>query len=82
MTDEPVKRPTRWLHDLEVPRAMGELTAFAATRGALPFAPRGAGHGVLVLPGFLTGDVATWPMRDVLRRLGHQVRPWGLVREP
>lgn len=80
MTDDPVKRPARWLRNLEVARAIGELTAFAASRGALPFAPRGDGHGVLVLPGFLTGDVATWPLRDVLRRLGHQVQPWNLGR--
>lgn len=80
MTDEPVKRPARWLRDLELSRAVGELTAFAASWGALPLAPRGDGHGVLVLPGFLTADGATWPLRDVLRRLGHDVRPWDLGR--
>lgn len=75
-----MRRPSRWLRDLEVVRAIGELAALATSRGALPFAPRGDGHGVLVLPGFMTSDPSTWPLRDVLRRLGHHVRPWGLGR--
>ncbi|MEM7606574.1 MAG: hypothetical protein AAF411_14550 [Myxococcota bacterium] len=33
---------------------------------------------VTVIPGFLTGDSATWMLRRRLRRLGHRVRGWGL----
>ena len=80
MTDDTMRRPSRWLRDLEVLRAIGELGALASTQGALPLAPRGDGHGVLVLPGFMADDPSTWPLRVVLRRLGYHVRPWGLGR--
>ncbi|MEL6183036.1 MAG: alpha/beta fold hydrolase [Myxococcota bacterium] len=39
--------------------------------------PRGAAR-VVVLPGFLTGDGSTWPLRRALSSLGHEVRGWGL----
>ncbi|HUG85265.1 MAG TPA: hypothetical protein VMM13_11910, partial [Euzebya sp.] len=80
MTNDTMRRPPRWLRDLELLRASGELAAHASSRGALAFAPRGDSHGVLVLPGFMGGDSSTWLLRDVLRRLGHHVRPWGLGR--
>ncbi|QMW22399.1 lipase family alpha/beta hydrolase [Sandaracinobacteroides saxicola] len=35
---------------------------------------------VLVLPGFLSGDWATAPLRSVLSGLGHRVHGWGLGR--
>src|SRR4051794_21564282 len=41
-------------------------------------APRGDGHPVLVLPGWLTGDPATTPLRLFLRALGHDVSGWSL----
>lgn len=78
--DSSMRPPSRILRDLEPVRTLSELGAHAAARTLLPLAPRGDGHGVLVLPGFMTTDAATWPLRDVLRRLGHEVRPWGLGR--
>jgi pimeloyl-ACP methyl ester carboxylesterase len=38
--------------------------------------PQGDGHPVLVLPGLATNDVATAPMRDMLKVLGYKVYPW------
>ena len=38
--------------------------------------PRGDGHPVLVLPGFLAGPISTRLLRDVLMRLGYQPYDW------
>jgi len=46
----------------------------------LAAAPRGDGHGVLVLPGLLASDTSTLPLRQFLRLLGYDVRGWGLGR--
>ena len=79
-TTERMRRPPRLLRDLEVPRAMWELGAYYASRPTAWLAPRGDGHGVLVLPGFMTTDVSTRPLRAFLRRLGYDARPWLLDR--
>jgi pimeloyl-ACP methyl ester carboxylesterase len=40
--------------------------------------PRGDGHAVLVLPGFLASDLSTRPLRRFLRRLGYWAHRWHL----
>lgn len=75
-----MQRPSRLLWELEVPRATWELGAFYACAPAAHFAPRGDGHAVLVLPGFLVTDISTRPLRAFLRRLGYDARPWQLGR--
>jgi alpha/beta hydrolase family protein len=40
--------------------------------------PRGDGHPVLVIPGFLAGAQSTQLLRNTLRRLGYRVYDWGL----
>jgi dienelactone hydrolase len=40
--------------------------------------PRGDGHPVVVLPGFLAGPGSTDLLRNVLRRLDYRVYDWGL----
>ena len=45
---------------------------------ALRHAPKGDGHPVLVLPGFLSGDMPTWPLRQFLSSIGYSAWPWGL----
>jgi hypothetical protein len=76
--------PWRVLRDLELARALGELAVYyAASYARWPvagFAPRGDGHGVLVLPGLLATDLSTRPLRAFLRRLGYDARPWRLGR--
>lgn len=42
--------------------------------------PRGKGAPVMVLPGFGTGDMATWALRKFLAYLGYDVQGWGLGR--
>jgi pimeloyl-ACP methyl ester carboxylesterase len=46
----------------------------------LSAAPRGDGHGVLVLPGLLASDVSTAVLRRFVRRRGYEVRGWNLGR--
>lgn len=74
------RRPSRVLLGLEAPRATWELGWFAAWAPLAMFAPRGDGHAVIVLPGFMAGDPSTAAMRIVLRGLGHDARGWGLGR--
>jgi len=38
--------------------------------------PKGDGHPVIVLPGFMTGPSTTLLLRDVLRRLGYRAYDW------
>ncbi|MEM9991433.1 MAG: alpha/beta hydrolase, partial [Bacteroidota bacterium] len=40
----------------------------------------GDGHPVLVLPGFMTGDSSTRPLRKFLRRIGYDSYGWNLGR--
>ncbi|MGZ5370691.1 esterase/lipase family protein [Aeromicrobium sp.] len=43
-------------------------------------APRGDGHGVLVLPGLMADDLSTRPLRRFLELLGYDAHGWGLGR--
>lgn len=72
--------PSRLLSLTEPSRAMGELAAFLALRPLLSFLPRGDGHGVLVLPGFMATDGSTRPMRRLLGQLGYDAVGWKLGR--
>ena len=61
-------------------RGLADLAALLAAAPGLLVAPRGDGHGVLVFPGLLAGDVSTVPLRGFLRWLGYDVRGWDLGR--
>jgi pimeloyl-ACP methyl ester carboxylesterase len=61
-------------------RAAAELAAMVAALPVLLTAPRGDGHPVLVIPGFLAGDLSTSPLRRYLSALGYDVHPWRLGR--
>lgn len=61
-------------------RAIYELGAFALTRPFLKRLPKGDGHPVLTLPGFLASDGSTAPMRGLLDNLGYASSAWGLGR--
>lgn len=61
-------------------RSSGE---FATSVGLLPLIrtlPKGDGHPVLVLPGFLASDSSTTWLRGLLGRLGYETHGWGLKR--
>jgi pimeloyl-ACP methyl ester carboxylesterase len=55
-------------------RALGEFVNFRARRRLLREAPRGDGHAVLVLPGFLAPEFSTAPLRGFLRDLCYDAR--------
>lgn len=61
-------------------RALGELATTYALMPLLRRGPRGDGHPVLVLPGFLASDVSTAPLRRFLKRHGYATHPWELGR--
>ncbi len=73
-------RPPSRLLALAEWRAVFELAAFYATRHLLAALPRGDGHAVLVLPGFLASDSSTLPMRRLLGDLGYAAFGWELGR--
>ena len=70
-------RPPSLLLALTEGRALAELAASLAALPCLMSAPRGDGHPVLVLPGFLASDRSTAPMRRYLKDLGYQAHGWG-----
>lgn len=71
-------RPPHLFWTLAEGRAVFELAGFALLRRAMRQLPKGDGHPVLVLPGFLASDVSTRPMRGLLRDLGYDAHGWGL----
>lgn len=72
------------------PPGLGLL--FAEARGILEFnaslllspllmrAPRGDGHPVLALPGFLASDLSMMPLRHYLAELGYDAHAWRMGR--
>jgi pimeloyl-ACP methyl ester carboxylesterase len=71
--------PMAWLA-LEAPRAGAEMALLGASLPLLARAPKGDGHPVLVLPGFIAGDDSTRPLRRFLRSRGYYVHGWRLGR--
>jgi len=75
-----VRAPSPLLALTEVPRALAELGALTLAGPLLATAPRGDGHPVLVLPGFISGDYSTAVLRRYLTRLGYDAHAWQLGR--
>jgi pimeloyl-ACP methyl ester carboxylesterase len=61
-------------------RGLADLAALPLAAGWLASAPRGDGHGVLVLPGLLASDSSTALLRRYIRWLGYDVHGWELGR--
>ncbi len=75
-----IRRPSTLLGLLEVPRAIAELGTWPLAAPALATAPRGDGHPVMVLPGFVADDASTRVLRHFLRARGHNAGGWELGR--
>jgi pimeloyl-ACP methyl ester carboxylesterase len=73
-------RPPAGLFLIEPARGLGGLAVLPLAAPWLAVAPRGDGHGVLVLPGLLASDRSTALLRRFLRSLGYVVRGWDLGR--
>ena len=69
---ERIRPPSRALMLLEG-RAIPEFGAFLGALPLLSLTPRGDGHPVLVLPGLVTSDISTRPLRSFLKRHGYAV---------
>jgi pimeloyl-ACP methyl ester carboxylesterase len=72
--------PSASLYLTEPARGLARLAVLPLAAPWLAAAPRGDGHGVLVLPGLLASDMSTALMRRFLRRLGYDVHGWDLGR--
>jgi pimeloyl-ACP methyl ester carboxylesterase len=75
---EEIARPTAMLAAMEMLRAGFEGCSLLFSGAMLAAAPRGDGHGVMVLPGFATNDRSTTFLRSFLETLGYDVHPWRL----
>ena len=76
-----ISPPSALLALTEVPRAAVEFAALHLAAAPLFLgAPKGDGHPVLVLPGFVTTDVSTAVLRGFLSRLGYKAFGWELGR--
>ena len=65
---------------LELPRTMLEMGSLAASAPYLQLVERGDGHPVIVMPGFTASDQSTRLLRQYLRSIGYDARPWNLGR--
>lgn len=78
--DAAIRPPSKALLFMEL-RAMPELGGFLASLPLLKItAPRGDGHPVLVLPGLVTSDNSTIPLRRFLKSHGWDAYGWNLGR--
>src|SRR3954463_8481729 len=61
-------------------RGIFEFNASLLLSPLLMRAPRGDGHPVLTLPGFLASDLSMAPMRRYLKELGYDSHAWEMGR--
>lgn len=72
--------PSTALYVTEPFRGVADAALLPIATPLLRRAPRGDGHGVLVLPGLLASDGSTRPLRSFLRERNYYVRGWRLGR--
>jgi pimeloyl-ACP methyl ester carboxylesterase len=72
--------PSIPLYLTEPARGLADLAFLPLAAGWLASAPRGDGHGVLVLPGLLASDMSTTFLRRYASWLGYDVHGWQLGR--
>ncbi len=61
-------------------RGLFELNSSLLLAPLLLRAPKGDGHPVLALPGFLASDLSMAPMRRYLKELGYDAHAWNMGR--
>lgn len=79
-TDGAIRPPSALLALTELPRALAEFSTLGIAAPFLANAPRGDGHPVMVLPGFVTSDISTTVLRGFLARQGYDAHAWDLGR--
>ena len=75
-----VKAPSLLLALTEFPRALMEAGSLPLAAPFLLQAPKGDGHPVLLLPGFMAGEVSMKPLFSYLKKLGYDPYQWELGR--
>src|SRR5712672_627724 len=80
MTEEQKLRPPSLFLMLAEARGLFELNSSLLLAPLLLRAPKGDGHPVLALPGFLASDLSMAPMRRYLKELGYDAHAWNLGR--
>jgi pimeloyl-ACP methyl ester carboxylesterase len=73
-------RPPSLFLMLAEARSVLELNSSLLLAPLLMRAPRGDGHPVLALPGFLASDLSMAPMRRYLKELGYDAYAWNMGR--
>lgn len=76
LTSKKIRRPSWFWLFTESGRAVTEYSVSLPYRKLLRHSSRGDGHPVLVIPGFMTTDLSTAPMRDFLVQLGYSAYGW------
>lgn len=72
-------RPPSLLNALtEIPRTLLDIGALCLSAPFLASMPRGDGHPVMVLPGFMASDQSTAVLRGYLKQLGYDSMGWEL----
>lgn len=80
-TRHPHRGRPRLLHSALEARVFGELALLPWTLPALSLAaPRGDGHPVLLLPGFMGSELSLIGLERFLKNRGYAVETWGLGR--
>ena len=73
-------RPPSLFLMLAEARGLFELNSSLLLSPLLMRAPKGDGHPVLALPGFLASDLSMAPMRRYLKELGYDTHAWNMGR--
>jgi pimeloyl-ACP methyl ester carboxylesterase len=73
-------RPPSLFLMLAEARSVFELNSSLLLSPLLMRAPKGDGHPVLALPGFLASDLSMAPLRRYLKELGYDTYTWGMGR--
>jgi pimeloyl-ACP methyl ester carboxylesterase len=77
---EPRLQPPSLFLMLAEVRGLFELNSSLLLSPLLLRAPKGDGHPVLALPGFLASDLSMAPMRRYLKELGYDAHAWNMGR--
>jgi len=80
VTEEQRLRPPSLFLMLAEARGLFELNSSLLLSPLLLRAPKGDGHPVLALPGFLASDLSMAPMRRYLTELGYDTHAWNMGR--
>lgn len=74
-------QPPKLRHSiLELSRVLVEISSTAMLSPLLKTLPKGDGHSIMTIPGFMGADGSTAQLRKFLNNRGYKAIPWGLGR--